>query len=280
VLNVDDELGRELAADVAERGGAVVRYGVSGDADLRLLGCDWTLTSGSLRIEARGSERVVSTRLPGHHNALNACAAIALAHGLGIDAATADAVVEASPPPPGRFELVSEDDSTGARPAEPGACPKAGPDVVVDYAHNPDGARAALDTARALVEPRGGRIVAVTSGLLLYPDRDLRELGRVLSAEADHLVLTTNRLSPDEPNEPAPGLVTGAAGGRAEVELEPDRRRAIELAVEAARPQDLVLILARGALTNSIYWPDDVARPFDDREEARAALARVLTRGC
>jgi UDP-N-acetylmuramyl tripeptide synthase len=55
--------------------------------------------------------------------------------------------------------------------------------------------------------------------------------------------------------------------------VEPDRRRAIELAVKVSRPQDAVLIAGKGHETYQILG--DKTIDFDDREEARKALAKV-----
>jgi UDP-N-acetylmuramyl tripeptide synthase len=56
--------------------------------------------------------------------------------------------------------------------------------------------------------------------------------------------------------------------------VEPDRRRAIELAITASRPQDTVLIAGKGHETYQILGPATIH--FDDREEARKALSSLI----
>jgi UDP-N-acetylmuramoyl-L-alanyl-D-glutamate--2,6-diaminopimelate ligase len=55
--------------------------------------------------------------------------------------------------------------------------------------------------------------------------------------------------------------------------VEPDRRRAIELAITASRPNDAVLIAGKGHETYQIIGKKSI--DFDDREEARKALAKL-----
>jgi UDP-N-acetylmuramyl tripeptide synthase len=55
--------------------------------------------------------------------------------------------------------------------------------------------------------------------------------------------------------------------------VEPDRRRAIELAIKVSRTEDAVLIAGKGHETYQILG--DTAIDFDDREEARRALRAV-----
>jgi UDP-N-acetylmuramoyl-L-alanyl-D-glutamate--2,6-diaminopimelate ligase len=59
--------------------------------------------------------------------------------------------------------------------------------------------------------------------------------------------------------------------------VEPDRRRAIELAIMASRPNDAVIIAGKGHERYQIIGKKTIN--FDDREEARRALAK-LDAGC
>ncbi|MBA2347149.1 MAG: hypothetical protein H0V81_02540 [Solirubrobacterales bacterium] len=55
--------------------------------------------------------------------------------------------------------------------------------------------------------------------------------------------------------------------------MELDRSAAVSHAIQAADPGDLVLILDRGERSGELLRPDGTAAAFDDREQARAALA-------
>jgi UDP-N-acetylmuramoyl-L-alanyl-D-glutamate--2,6-diaminopimelate ligase len=53
----------------------------------------------------------------------------------------------------------------------------------------------------------------------------------------------------------------------------PERREAIELALRCARPGDVVLIAGKGHEDYQLVGKEK--RPFDDRAEARRALAQM-----
>ena len=69
------------------------------------------------------------------------------------------------------------------------------------------------------------------------------------------------------------GIIQGILSGMEDMEnvvVEPDRRRAIRLAIARAEPGDVVIIAGKGHEDYQILGTAKV--PFDDREEARAAL--------
>src|SRR5262249_53738487 len=113
--------------------------------------------------------------------------------------------------------------------------------VLVDYAHTPDSLANVLGAARELGD---GRLVAVF-GAGGDRDRTKRPLmGRVVAELADRAILTSDNPRSEDPAEIAAAVAGGAPG---ELELELDRRAAIERALEDARPGDVVVIAGRGA---------------------------------
>ena len=125
----------------SRRPAPVVTYGEAADADMRIAGARWT--AADARIVLAGPEGTLElvTELPGAHNARNVAAAAAAACALGVPDAELAAAVAATPRLPGRWERID-----GGQPF----------DVLVDYAHTPDGVRAVLAAARAVVGPRPG----------------------------------------------------------------------------------------------------------------------------
>jgi UDP-N-acetylmuramoyl-L-alanyl-D-glutamate--2,6-diaminopimelate ligase len=65
----------------------------------------------------------------------------------------------------------------------------------------------------------------------------------------------------------------------AAVETVPDRAAAIEHALRAARPGDVVAILGRGAKDGVLFDAENRPRPFDDRRVAGALIARLAAGG-
>jgi UDP-N-acetylmuramoylalanine-D-glutamate ligase len=264
IVNADDDEGAAIAARVEELGGATVGFGTRAPARVVVRESTWSLDAGSVTLTVDGAELEVATRFPGRHNAANVAAAVAVGVGLGIDPEQSAAAVARCPPVAGRWERLDA--------GQPCA-------VIVDYAHNPAGVRAALDTARGASrgdERPDGRLIVVSSALSVLGARQQRETGAAL-AGADELILSLERLAPDESRaDPPAGLLDGVRAVGATATVIPDRRLAIRHAVGRARAGDTVLILNRGVRGTPILDGDD--RPYrpDDREEARAAICATL----
>jgi UDP-N-acetylmuramoyl-L-alanyl-D-glutamate--2,6-diaminopimelate ligase len=239
VVNLDDPHGRLLleARRVPTRG-----YSLSDVSDVEL-----GLVAGACTWRGR------RLRVPfgGVANLSNALAAATAALELGVGE---DAVVEglaSAPPVPGRYQVID-----AGQPFS----------VVVDYAHTPDALRGLLTAARAGTDGR----VAVVFGC--GGDRDVEKrplMGRVASALADTVVVTSDNPRHEDPAGIASEVAAGA-DGPAPVEIELDRRAAIRRAMASARPGDVVLVAGKGHETTQTVGSR--ATPFDDREVARQEL--------
>jgi UDP-N-acetylmuramoyl-L-alanyl-D-glutamate--2,6-diaminopimelate ligase len=191
----------------------------------------------------------VGLRLVGGFNRTNALGAILAARELGIDEESIRAGVAGLASVPGRFEVVDE--------GQPFT-------VIVDYAHTPDSLANILQAARALGD---GRLVVVF-GAGGDRDREKRPLmGQIAESLGDRAIVTT-----DNPRSENPAAIAEqVAGGSLEIIL--DRRDAIETAIAAAAPGDVVVIAGKGADREMELADGNV--PFDDRDVARAALRRA-----
>jgi UDP-N-acetylmuramoyl-L-alanyl-D-glutamate--2,6-diaminopimelate ligase len=126
------------------------------------------------------------------------------------------------------------------------------------------------------VDP-GGRVHVV---LGCGGDRDREKRGPMgaAAAGADHAVLTSDNPRSEDPLAVLEAMERGAraaidAGAPARLRIEADRREAIRAALVAAEPGDIVLIAGKGHETGQEFA--DRTLPFDDREVARAELARL-----
>jgi UDP-N-acetylmuramoyl-L-alanyl-D-glutamate--2,6-diaminopimelate ligase len=222
VVNVDDEYGARLAAEIPDA------LTFRPDDDL-----------GDVRLKLRG-----------RFNVENALAAAAAARALGIDDAVIKHGLEAVERVPGRFDAVDE--------GQPFT-------VLVDYAHTPGALEAALESARELAR---GRVICVF-GAGGDRDRDKRPLmGQVVVELADVALVTSDNPRSEEPAAIAADVVDGL-----DLDVELDRRRAIERALEQARDGDVVLIAGKGHEQGQEIAGRKL--PFDDGEVAREALRRL-----
>jgi UDP-N-acetylmuramoyl-L-alanyl-D-glutamate--2,6-diaminopimelate ligase len=96
-------------------------------------------------------------------------------------------------------------------------------------------------------------------------------MGRVASELADLAIVTSDNPRSEDPAAIVDAIVSGAVR---DVLVEPDRRAAIAVAVEAARPGDVVVVAGKGHEQGQEI--DGVVHPFDDREVVREALRRLV----
>jgi UDP-N-acetylmuramoyl-L-alanyl-D-glutamate--2,6-diaminopimelate ligase len=278
VVNVGDPSGRRLAAEID--GALTFAVDVPADyvaTDVRcdFEGCRFTLDTPAGR-------RELALPMPGRFNVANALGALAAAHALGVDLDVLVAALERGVRVPGRFEPVE----AGQRFA-----------VLVDYAHTPDSLENVLRAARELVEAGGerGRVLCVF-GAGGDRDRGKRPLmGEIAARLADVTIVTSDNPRSEDPEriieEIMDGVVAaggdvgayaGASGdGRADtgdVRSLIDRAAAIEAAVAAARPGDVLVIAGKGHEQGQEF-EDGRKVPFDDVAVARAALDAMQAAG-
>ena len=97
-------------------------------------------------------------------------------------------------------------------------------------------------------------------------------MGAVAARLADRVVLTSDNPRSEDPRAILDDVLAGVDRPEA-VDVEPDRRAAIALAVAAARPGDVVVVAGKGHETTQVTG--DVVVPFDDRVVAAEALDRL-----
>jgi UDP-N-acetylmuramoyl-L-alanyl-D-glutamate--2,6-diaminopimelate ligase len=105
-------------------------------------------------------------------------------------------------------------------------------------------------------------------------DRTKRPLmGAIAARLADTVFVTSDNPRSEDPNAIIEEILVGMRGQpTASRVVEPDRRAAIEAAIRAAEPSDLVLIAGKGHEDYQIFA--DRTIHFDDREVAREILRR------
>ncbi len=95
-------------------------------------------------------------------------------------------------------------------------------------------------------------------------------MGEAAGSLSDVVVLTSDNPRSEDPLRIINDVVVGLQRTTSPYRIEPDRERAIELALDAARPGDIVLLAGKGHETYQVLRDGPIA--FDDREKARAIL--------
>jgi UDP-N-acetylmuramoyl-L-alanyl-D-glutamate--2,6-diaminopimelate ligase len=137
--------------------------------------------------------------------------------------------------------------------------------VLVDYAHTPGALETVLGAARELTR---GRVICVF-GAGGDRDRVKRPLmGQVVTELADVALVTSDNPRSEDPAAIAAEVIDGL-----DLEVELDRCRAIERAVDTAREGDVVVIAGKGHERGQEIGGRKL--PFDDAEVVRDALRRL-----
>jgi UDP-N-acetylmuramoyl-L-alanyl-D-glutamate--2,6-diaminopimelate ligase len=252
IVCIDDTYGERLASELTT---SVLTYGLSDTADISIREVDASLAGTRLVFREQGASREIESPLLGYYNALNLVAAFASVRALGFSAEHVLEAIEKVAGAPGRFERVD----TGL-PF----------DVIVDYAHTDDALRKVLEAARPLTRGK----LWVVFGCGGERDRTKRPLmGDVAARLADRVVFTSDNPRREDPLAIIREIQLGAKG--ATVDTEPDRRRAIALALEQAEAGDVVVVAGKGHEPYQIVA--DEVLPFDDRDVVREIAREVAS---
>jgi UDP-N-acetylmuramoyl-L-alanyl-D-glutamate--2,6-diaminopimelate ligase len=208
----------------------------------------------STTIAIRGAGGILiesTTKLVGDFNLDNLLMAIAICVASGIDPIDIAAITPSLTGAEGRLEKVDLGQSFSA---------------LVDYAHSPDSVSNVLETLR---KSTSGKVIAV---LGCGGDRDKGKrplMGAALLAGSDLAIFTSDNPRSEDPAQIISEMVSGLTLS-ATSEIEPDRKRAIEIAVAAAQPGDVVVILGKGHESGQEI--SGVKHSFDDRLVLAAAI--------
>src|SRR5271167_2694490 len=254
VTNVDDGSGGKLAELSRKRSSVVLKYGwESGDlhaekVEVTTRGTRFDLVMPEVKI-------AVFSALIGRVNVYNILAAAGAGYARGCSAASIAVGIDRLTCVPGRFERVD-----CGQPFT----------VVVDYAHTDDALRNLTALGRELVSGVKGRVLTVFG---CGGDRDRKKrplMGEAAGRGSDFVVLTSDNPRSEDPVAIINDAVVGLQKTGVKYSVEPDRRKAIALAIGEARPGDIVLLAGKGHEKVQVTREGSV--PFDDLEVARAAL--------
>lgn len=245
VIWTDDAYSDQVIARAKARGLRLVTVGEAGET-LCLVSREPTALGQKLVIAAEGAEHRIELPLIGAYQAANVLIAAGLVLATGTPWAQIMPHLSRLMPVRGRLERA--------------VLSKTGAPVYVDYAHTPDGLRAAIEALRP--HTRGRLIVLFGAG----GDRDAGKrplMGKVASEMADHVIVTDDNPRSEDPTVIRAAIMAGAPNA----EEIGGRRAAIAAAIAQAGPQDIVLLAGKGHEQGQIIG--ERVLPFDDVEVAR-----------
>ena len=247
ILNADDPATKYYKPLCRE----YITYGIkSGDfraKNIKLSATGVKYSLGDIKIE---------TKIPGEFNVMNSLAAALVGRRLGLsDSEIVDGIASLTEVE-GRMNIIDE--------GQPFT-------VIVDYAHAPDALEKVFDS----IPSHKGKIIAVHGGAGRRDPSTRPIRGRILAHYADLVIITEDDSRDEDPELIAEGFIKGATKegktlGR-NLFKELDRERAIKLALERARPGDVVLILGKGH--EKTILRADGPHDFEDIKVARRLLS-------
>jgi UDP-N-acetylmuramoyl-L-alanyl-D-glutamate--2,6-diaminopimelate ligase len=252
VINAHDERTRQLAAAARRAGAEVQTYGIAA-GDWRAENHKLTPGGAVFTLATPAGTADVKSQLAGEVNILNLLAAAAAAHARGLAFEELVAAIPNLRPVPGRFQPVD-----AGQPFT----------VIVDYAHTDDALRNLTGLARQMAS--GGRVITLFG---CGGDRDRTKrprMGEAAGHGSDFVVATSDNPRSEDPLAILAELEPGLKATGVKYAIEADRSTAIRVALNEARPGDVVLIAGKGHEKEQILA--DRTIPFDDAEVARAAL--------
>jgi UDP-N-acetylmuramoyl-L-alanyl-D-glutamate--2,6-diaminopimelate ligase len=250
VVNLCDDTGVEIAQTSAL---PCLTYCLGKDADVRGDILSMERQGSRLKVSHAQGATMVKTVLQGRMNVENALAAFAIGLTLGFDEDAILAGIAGLEQLPGRVEVISGK----------------GRSAVVDYAHTPDALSRLLTDMRDLTSKR------VISVFGCGGDRDQGkrpEMGRIGAELSDLVIITSDNPRTEDPQKIIDDIVSGLPEGSS-YEVEPDRERAIEKAIQASDEGDLIVVAGKGHEDYQILGTRKIH--FDDREIVRKLLGDI-----
>ena len=252
VLNLDDEAGRYYAATAPC---PVFTYSERRD-EADLTAKNLRLFPQRVEFEAVTMEAIARVKLaiPGGFTIYNALAALSCGVTLGLTLNDCAGALARAHGVKGRIEVVPV-------PADF--------TVLIDYAHTPDALENILTTVRDFTS---GRVLCLF-GCGGDRDRSKRpQMGAIAGNLADVAVVTSDNPRTEDPEAIIRDILAGMEGTPAQRHVEPDRRRAIALALSLAEPGDTVVLAGKGHETYQEI--NGVQHHLDEREEIAAWFSK------
>jgi UDP-N-acetylmuramoyl-L-alanyl-D-glutamate--2,6-diaminopimelate ligase len=257
VVNTDDAYGKQLVG-LAKR---TVTYGLDAAADITTKKFQLSFEGLAFTVVTPNGKVQVASPLVGRINVYNILGAIGAGQALGLGNEVIEKGLRDLESVSGRFQRIDE--------GQPFL-------VIVDYAHTDDALENLIRTARELNSK--GRIITLF-GCGGDKDRTKRPvMGEVSGRLSDLTILSSDNPRSEDPLKIISDIIVGLQKTSGKYLIEPDREKAIGLALDEARAGDIVLLAGKGHENYQILASGTLA--FDDRDVARKALrARGYTRG-
>ncbi len=251
LINIDDNYGKQIIEDLKLLNAREIYYfSLKDDSDFKAF--DETMGSKNIKFKVKlDNEEEFVLNIPGDYNVYNSLGAIAMCYKLGIDINAIKKGIEETLVP-GRCERVCKEYNL---PYE----------IIVDYAHTPDGLLNILETAKAFTK---GKLISVFG---CGGDRDKvkrPQMGKIGVDISDIAIITSDNPRSEEPMSIIEDIKAGL--DKDNYIIIENRKEAIRKAISIAEKNDVIVIAGKGHETYQIL--KDKTIHFDEREVVKEIL--------
>lgn len=244
IINIDDTYGKRILKDVLDSSNKIT-YSTENKADLFAKHIVNHAKGAEFVLCYKDKEIHINLSIPGIYNVYNALCSAGACLSEGISMEDVKKGLE-SVVVPGRCENATKDYDLGF-------------DVIIDYAHTPDGLENILETARDFTK---GRLISVFG---CGGDRDKTKrpiMGKIGSDMSDIAIITSDNPRTEEPSEIIKDILKGIE--KDNYIVVENRKEAIKRAIKIAKQGDVIVVAGKGHEDYQIL--KDKTIHFDERE--------------
>ena len=252
VINIDDKYGERILKD---SDGKTTTYSIKKHSDLKAENVELHPRGVEFDVDFKGNKEKIEIHIPGEYNVSNSLGSILACLNEGINLDTIKMGLENLKGVPGRCEIVTREYNLGY-------------DVIVDYAHTPDGLDNILKTARDFTK---GNLISVYG---CGGDRDKAKrpiMGKIGTELSDIAIVTSDNPRTENPSSIIDDIIKGVISDNYIV-VE-NRRDAIKKAMSMAEKDDVIVVAGKGHEDYQIL--KDKTIHFDEREVIKEIIEEL-----
>ncbi len=251
IINIDDNYGKRVISDLIKlRADNVYSFSVKEQSDFAAFDEEMKSRYIKFKLDLEKEDQFI-LNIPGEYNIYNALGAISACFKLGIPVEAIKNGIE-KVIVPGRCERAANEYNL---PYE----------IIIDYAHTPDGLENILKTVKAFTK---GKLICIFG---CGGDRDKvkrPQMGKIAIDIADVSIITSDNPRSEDPMDIIKDIEVGLDKDKYIV-IE-NRKEAIRKAINTANKQDVIVIAGKGHETYQILKNETIH--FDEREIIKEIL--------
>lgn len=213
-----------------------------------------TLSHSTFSVVHNNENYTFSTKMLGKHNIYNSLVSIIILNKIGYTFEEINKALNTVEGPIGRMENINYKNNN----------------IIIDYAHTPDGIENVLKTARELKPNKIITIIGCGGGT--GSDREKRsEMGNLVLTMSNKTIFTNDNPRDEDPNQIINDLLKEKANDNYIIEL--DRKTAIKKGIEELTNNDILLILGKGHENYQIIGSNKTH--FSDKETVQEIIKNI-----